>query len=440
MRLFGWGFSMDYRQLTGFARDFSLVSERQYASIQAPPAVQSFPRDFQDRQLEYSGAYEDGWLSDWSWLALAQPWNASALVIKGTVPKVNDANFTTEMTVLLDGREVARRTVGVDYFEHRLPVPELPPDGKPFAPGRRKVELKFSRVQQLPMPDGRPVSFHVGFVGFETEPAPPVVVRDFSAAMGDKMLAATGLDGDGWAGQHATMKLTQPPELRQFVVRGMVPKVPGVQQFRSALKVNLDGKTLIEKPLEPGEFDLRIDVPPGELKPLARSVELEFSDVQRLPAPDGRLAGAKLTSIGFEPPAAPPSWVAKFPDDLKNPEVAATGVSDDRWAAPKVAATLYQPADCDEFVVRGIVPQVAAGPTFTTDVVVMLDGREAARQMVPAGPFEVRIPVPLPTSDAPVRHAVELRFSNAQTFPAPDGRTVGARLEAFGFPPPVTER
>jgi hypothetical protein len=327
----------------------------------------------------------------------------------------------------------------VDYFEHRIPVADLPADGPGFAPGRRKVELKFSRVQQLPMPDGRPVSFHIGFLGFETAPAPPVAVHNFSAAMGDKMLAATGLDGDGWAAQRATMTITQPTAMRQFAVQGMVPKVPGVEQFQTTLAVRVDGKTLSEQRLTPGDFRVRLDVPPGTgLVPASKAVELTFSDVQRLPAPDGRLVGAKLTAVGFEPPAAPPSWIAKFPEDLKDPEVAVTGVSDDRWAGAMVTAKLFQPVDCDEFVVRGIVPQVAAGAAFTTEAVVVLDGREAARRAVVAGPFELHVPVPLPADDAAVPHQVEIRFSNVQTFPPPDGRAVGARLEAFGFPPPVT--
>jgi hypothetical protein len=440
MRLYGWGFNMDYRQLTGFARDISLVSEQQYAALQAPPAVQSFPKDFQNPQLEYSGAYEDGWLSDWAWLAVAQPWNASELVIKGTVPKVNDPNFTTDMTVLVDGKEMGRKTVGVDFFEYRLPVPALAADGTSHAPGRRKVELKFSRYQQLPLPDGRPVSFHIGFLGFETAPAPPTLVRDFSAAMGDKMLEPAGLDGDGWLAPRASMRLTQPPDRGQLVVRGMVPRVPGGNAFASTVTLTLDGKKVAEQRLGLGDFELRVDAPRGPgLVPAPHKVDFEFSDAQRLPAPDSRTVGAKLTSIGFERPPEPPSWVSKFPEDLKNPLLGATGMSDDRWAAPTVTAKLSQPADAGEFVVRGMVPQVAPGAPASTDVVVVIDGREAGRQTVAAGPFELRITMPLPTGQTAAAHQVELRFSNPQTLPAPDGRTIGAQLTAFGFPPAVSE-
>ncbi len=85
-------------------------------------------------------------------------------------------------------------------------------------------------------------------------------------------------------------------------------------------------------------------------------------------------------------------------------------------------------------------PQIDGAGTFSTEVVVLLDGREVGRQAVKAGPFELRVPVPLPAgADGAGRpHQVEIRFSNAQTLPAPDGRSVGARLEAFGFPPPVS--
>jgi hypothetical protein len=162
--------------------------------------------------------------------------------------------------------------------------------------------------------------------------------------------------------------------------------------------------------------------------------------VRHLPAPDARTVSCQIESIGFEPPPAPPSRVERFAEDLRNPLLQASGVYGDGWVGPVASLRLVQPPDQDELTVRGMVPQIgdaaAGGEPFRTELIVLIDGHEAARQPVSPGPFEVHAAVPAPAIDSAGPHQVELRFSVTQVLPSPDGRSVGARLSFIGFAPP----
>jgi hypothetical protein len=103
-------------------------------------------------------------------------------------------------------------------------------------------------------------------------------------------------------------------------------------------------------------------------------------------------------------------------------------VSGDGWLARAVSFDLAQPQSPTALVVRGMVPLIG-DPAFTTELQVLLDGQEIARQTLGLGDFEVRGPTP---SGPGTRH-VELRFSADQQLPAPDGRTVTARVQSVGF-------
>jgi hypothetical protein len=80
------------------------------------------------------------------------------------VPQIGDASgFKTEAVILLDGKEIDRRNLGVGQFDIRLPL-------TPQAAGEstRRIELKFSAVQTLPAPDDRNVAARLTAVRFAT--------------------------------------------------------------------------------------------------------------------------------------------------------------------------------------------------------------------------------------------------------------------------------
>jgi lipopolysaccharide transport system permease protein len=109
--------------------------------------------------LHTSGLDPDGWVADSSSFDVTRPDSPSVLVIGGVVPLIVDRSFTTEARILVDGEEVARATLGVGPFKVRASVP---PDRDKW-----RVEVRFSAVQWLPEPDGRPVAAQVLLLGFE---------------------------------------------------------------------------------------------------------------------------------------------------------------------------------------------------------------------------------------------------------------------------------
>jgi hypothetical protein len=129
-----------------------------------PKGAYTFPTDLTTAEISAFGLDGDGWLADTAAFDLAHGSASANLVMRGTVPLVNDPGFSTELQVLVDGQEVARRTLGLGDFEIRAPVPD--------GPGRRRVELRFSRVQQLPAPDGRAVGAQLRDAGFDARPEP----------------------------------------------------------------------------------------------------------------------------------------------------------------------------------------------------------------------------------------------------------------------------
>lgn len=159
MELYGRDVPIDQRRLVGFGRDISLVSEEEYLTLAPPSQLLSFPADLTNPDLEYSGLYEDGWVSEAAFFRLTQPAAPSQIVVRGMIPQITDPAFSCEVHVFVDEHEVPRKTLGLGDFEIRAPVSSNM--------STRRIDLHFSRFQQLPSPDNRPVTALLQFVGFE---------------------------------------------------------------------------------------------------------------------------------------------------------------------------------------------------------------------------------------------------------------------------------
>lgn len=158
MKLYGTDIPTDRRRIVGFGRDISLVSDEEYANLTPPSHLSSFPADLTNPDLEYSGIYEDGWVSEASFLKLIQPSSSSQFILHGTVPNINDSAFTSELRVLIDGKEVAQKILRPGEFDLEIEVPQ--------GQGRRRIDLCFSKFQRLQSPDNRPVAAKLKFIGF----------------------------------------------------------------------------------------------------------------------------------------------------------------------------------------------------------------------------------------------------------------------------------
>jgi hypothetical protein len=159
MRLYGRGVPLESRKITAFARDISLVDDREYGRLTAPQQVERFPDDLANPNLEFSGVYEDGWASEESYLMLRAATNSPTLRVRGVVPLIDDPYFSARACVLLDRLELGCRKVHVAPFDFAYPLGTL--NG-----GNHEVRITFDRYQRLPGGDGRPVGMKLNFVGF----------------------------------------------------------------------------------------------------------------------------------------------------------------------------------------------------------------------------------------------------------------------------------
>ncbi len=126
----------------------------------------------------------------------------------------------------------------------------------------------------------------------------------------------------------------------------------------------------------------------------------------------------------------PPQQIVKFPADLAHPHLEYSGLYEDGWIGTEFKVRLTQPEPGQEAVIRGMVPQVGDATGFRTEMTVLLDGKVVENRMATTSDFEVRIP-----SAIAGPRWIEVRFSNDQTLPAPDGRRAVAHLKFVGFEP-----
>jgi hypothetical protein len=158
MLLYGLAVPADQRRITAFGRDISLISDEQYQSLRPPVSLKNFPADLADKNLEYSGIYEDGWISERSFFVLSAQQVSKFLVVKGIVPQIKDPNFSSALSVSLNGKLIAQPKVGLGNFEVKVPVSALQ--------SRQRVDLVFTNYQQLPGADGRITGGKIDFIGF----------------------------------------------------------------------------------------------------------------------------------------------------------------------------------------------------------------------------------------------------------------------------------
>src|SRR6185295_10990324 len=82
----------------------------------------------------------------------------------------------------------------------------------------------------------------------------------------------------------------------------------------------------------------------------------------------------------------PPSQLSRFPADLSDPGVEATGIYPDGWTGDTSSAVLQQPGGEQVLTIRGMVPAVG-NADFHTAVELRIDNHSVVRQSVGLGDF-----------------------------------------------------
>lgn len=158
MRLYGRDVPLDSRRVVGFTRDISAVSEEEYACMGRPAFLDQVPANLSNKNLEYSGLYEDGWASEASYVVLQQLEQRSEICVRMTIPSFGRNVAAKKVRILLDGMEVAQSALRVGSNDLNVPV-----DSRA---GRHRIDVMFDDARKLPSPDNRPVSARIEAIGF----------------------------------------------------------------------------------------------------------------------------------------------------------------------------------------------------------------------------------------------------------------------------------
>lgn len=194
--LYGNDVHKDSRHLAVHGRDISLISEEEYQAITPPSQLRQFPADLANPSLEYSGIYEDSWISERSFFVLEAKENTRFLLIKGLIPqvsmapsvyarfkefvsggfnsstlrsrlkmliigggllRVDHATLPAQLEVHIDGEMLSTKKLKPGSFEFKIPIQ--------VAKGPQRIDLSFNNYYQLPFLDGRIVGAKIDFIG-----------------------------------------------------------------------------------------------------------------------------------------------------------------------------------------------------------------------------------------------------------------------------------
>jgi hypothetical protein len=279
---------LDYRQIIGWARDFSAVSADQVAHLVRPMGVYRFPDDLVDAAgLEFAGAYEDGWLSPYASFVLGPSPAGGVLHLRGSVPPLlHSAAGPKTMHVTLNGAEFDL-PADPGAFDWLIPVPAAAP--------LTRLTLRSSASAPLPGGDDRPVSAQLERL--EVLPAWPGMTFDFSA-MGSLRPAAHGVDQDGWFARHVTLDLPALASAAELSLKFQYPSPDG--KTANPLRLQLSGlEQVTTHVLEAGTYSTVTLHVPASFTP--RTLTIEAAAESPISTLDPRSRAARLLELHLAP-------------------------------------------------------------------------------------------------------------------------------------------
>jgi hypothetical protein len=172
------GVVIDPRWLATYLRGVSLVSEDQYRSLQPPALIERFPAGLDNKALEYSGLYEDGWMAERAFVRLAGASHPVRFVLHAMYPWKTADSGASELTIRVNGKERARSTLHHGDFSVRF---ELEPSPEPI-----RIDLIADGAKRLGPGDARPASVLIKSIGWTSDEDVPssTVPRSLNAGEG----------------------------------------------------------------------------------------------------------------------------------------------------------------------------------------------------------------------------------------------------------------
>jgi len=283
---------LDSRKLVAYGRDISALSAAEVAALPRPTKLSRFPDDLLFAVgLEYSGIYEDGWLSPESEFVLGGGGPDAWIRVRGFVPELPGAPLGRgTMTVKLPGGEV-ELPAAIGSFDWLLPVGA--------ADGLARLGLSFSTGAPLRNKDDRPVGAKLEWL--EVFASLPTYTFEFGKPTSAR-LASTGIDQDGWFARAATVQL---PPFGQEHDLVLTFEYPGWSDTKATtIRATWPGAaapaSITLTPGGPAQLRLRL---PASAP--ARTLRLEAANDFPLAAPDTRRRAGRLVQIDLQPVTRP---------------------------------------------------------------------------------------------------------------------------------------
>jgi len=287
MRWYGVNYALDDRRLVGFTRDISVITDEQYRAMARPHKISKFPDDLlNNKGLEYSGIYEDGWIGRDAFFKLGASHTGQVLYFKGYIPEIpRFVKDGIDVTISINGRPTEIVNLKAGKFELTRLIKE--------ETDITSISLHLSDAQVYDTDrDKRAVSAFVNEISIEDAPDFESF-RNLANAAGEKFVV-TGIDSDGWIGRSAEFKA---PSFDGFRVLKLDLEMPGWAPVATDnLVASVDGKKIREATVPRQTFEsVYFPLPPGP----QHLVHLDASAVFPLPG-DGRQRSFLVKNISFE--------------------------------------------------------------------------------------------------------------------------------------------
>ena len=287
MRSYGVNYALDDRRLIGFTRDISVITDEQYRSMPRPTKLSRFPWDLlQNKGLEYSGIYEDGWTSRDAYFKMGPSHTGQVLYFKGFIPDIpRFQEQGVDATISINDRPTELVKLKAGKFE----LARLIKDSSDIT----SISLHFSDSQVYDNDkDKRSVSAFVNEISIN-DIADFASFRSVANKAGEKF-GVTGIDDDGWMAKTAEFRA---PAFEGFKVLKIDLEMPGWAPIPSnRVSAAVDGRTIVSDTVPRQTFEsIYVPLPPGA----QRLVHIDASSVFPLPG-DGRVRSFALKNISFE--------------------------------------------------------------------------------------------------------------------------------------------
>ena len=232
MNLYGLKYNLDDRRLVGFTRDISVITEEQYQNLKRPTKISRLPQDLYDNPgLEYSGLFEDGWMSNQAYLVFGPAKRGDFVSFQGVIPETpafNDGGVTVIMTINGDASEPVLLRPG-PFTLNRFVHSDSP---------TTKIEFLFSKSGSYGTTDLRNLSAYINEISLQTAADLMPILQSGNRVGGDNF-RFQGIDVDGWTAKEADFHL--PPSANDQILE-LEMEIPGwATENPGAIRILVDG-------------------------------------------------------------------------------------------------------------------------------------------------------------------------------------------------------